>query len=232
MGEPIGDEEGYFCTDLPIILYKMISEMLTVAKKISNDLKDQVFGVIVEEMNSFSKSYVRELTKFKTKHLEDRGWPQYYHHYMVASVNNCHTLAENFTKLKEEFACDGQGSGSPFDDESPILEYMEFTAQKGCQLLCEEVMLDLKPVIEKVMTKEEWLDSNGGGDGPVDTICITVEDYASDFAPLRPGYLLNLIMEIERQVTVEYIRQILMKKIKFNPNEYENELERKSVAEQ
>ena len=65
--EPIGDEEGYFCTDLPIILYKMISEMLTVAKKISNDLKDQVFGVIVEEMNSFSQSYVRELTKFKTK---------------------------------------------------------------------------------------------------------------------------------------------------------------------
>ena len=27
-------------------------------------------------------------------------------------------------------------------------------------------------------------------------------------------------------------KQILMKKIKFNPNEYENELERKSVAEQ
>ena len=65
--EPIGDEDGYFCTDLPIILYKMISEMLTVAKKISNDLKDQVFIVVVEEMSQFSASYIRELTKFKNK---------------------------------------------------------------------------------------------------------------------------------------------------------------------
>jgi hypothetical protein len=64
---PIGDEGGYFCTDLPIILYKMISEMLAVAKRISNDLKNQVFAVIVHEMKNFSQSYIRELTKFKNK---------------------------------------------------------------------------------------------------------------------------------------------------------------------
>jgi len=60
--------------------------------------------------------------------------------------------------------------------------------------------------MEKIMTKDEWLDSNAAGDGPVDTICVTVEDYSRDFAPLRPDFLLNLFMEIERQVTVEYIR--------------------------
>lgn len=56
------------------------------------------------------------------------------------------------------------------------------------------------------MTKDEWLDANSAGDGPVDTICVTVEDYSRDFAPLRPDMLFNLIMEIERQVTVEYIK--------------------------
>ena len=65
--EPIGDEHGYFFTDLPIILYNMITEMLTVAKKISNELKDQVFAVIVEEMKNFGTSYARELNKFKLK---------------------------------------------------------------------------------------------------------------------------------------------------------------------
>ena len=99
-------------------------------------------------------------TDLLLKHLEDRGWPQYYHHYMVASVNNCHTLADNFTKLKSEFACDSQGSSSPFDDESPILEYMEFTAQKGCQLLCEEVMLDLKVTIANFIADFKIIDSH------------------------------------------------------------------------
>lgn len=56
------------------------------------------------------------------------------------------------------------------------------------------------------MKKDEWLDSHGAGDGPVDTICMTVEDYSRDFAPLKPDFLFSLIMEIERQCAVEYIK--------------------------
>ena len=70
----------------------------------------------------------------------------YYHHYMVASINNCHTLSDNFIKLKEEFAVEmvAQAGADPFGQASPIAEQMETTASKGCSLLCEEVMLDLK----------------------------------------------------------------------------------------
>ena len=64
----------------------------------------------------------------------------------------------------------------------------------------------LKPIFEKIMKKDEWLDTHGAGDGPVDTICMTVEDYSRDFAPLKPDYLFSLIMEIERQCAVEYIK--------------------------
>ena len=60
----------------------------------------------------------------------------------------------------------------------------------------------------KIMTKDEWLDSNAAGSGPVDTITVTVEDYSRDFAPLRPQYLFDLIMEIERKVAIEYIKVI------------------------
>ena len=61
------DEEGYFGTDLPIILHQMLSEILSVAKKISVELKDEVFNVIVEEMKSFSQSFIKELTEFQRK---------------------------------------------------------------------------------------------------------------------------------------------------------------------
>jgi len=68
----------------------------------------------------------------------------YYHHYMVASINNCHALSENFLKIKEEFGVEHSGGSDPFGQVSPIADEMEATAAKGCEYLVEEVMLDLK----------------------------------------------------------------------------------------
>ena len=104
------------------------------------------------------------------------------------------------------------------------------------------------------------------GNGPVETICATVEDYSNDFSLLQQDYLFYLLIELERLVTVEYIKSrlyryiqklrlgssdkiiwnhnmlwkkcktgskaIISKRLKFNPNPYENELERKQASEQ
>ena len=44
------------------------------------------------------------------------------------------------------------------------------------------------------------------GNGPVETICATVEDYSNDFSLLQQDYLFYLLIELERLVTVEYIK--------------------------
>ena len=85
---------------------------------------------------------------------------------------------------------------------------------------------------------------------PAETICATVEDYSADFSSLQNEYSLYLLKELERLVSVEYIKGIVIykmdkckninspvsaiisKRLKFNPNPYENEVERKEVADQ
>ena len=79
------------------------------------------------------------------KHFEDRGWPQNYHQYMVASINNCSALSENFSRLQKDFAIsESSDNKSPFDSESPIADLMDEVSNLASNLLCEEVMLDLK----------------------------------------------------------------------------------------
>lgn len=88
--------------------------------------------------------------RFKIKeifqHFEDREYPPCYHPYMVASINNCQILAENFMKIKEEFSIELPDDADPFG--SPIAAEMEETARQASELLCEEVMLDLEVKFE------------------------------------------------------------------------------------
>ena len=51
------------------------------------------------------------------------------------------------------------------------------------------------------------------GNGPVETICATVEDYSNDFSLLQQDYLFYLLIELERLVTVEYIKPRLYRNI-------------------
>ena len=65
--EPNADDLRYYCTDLPMIIYNMITEVLHVAKSISDDLKNKVYKIVGEEMEHFAKNFVDEMTRYKNK---------------------------------------------------------------------------------------------------------------------------------------------------------------------
>lgn len=230
---PIGDADGYFCTDLPVILAQMIAEILNVTKQISDDLKNRIFGDIVLEMKNFFELLIEALSDFKTQHLRTRNAAPWYHNYCVATINNCKTLSDNFDDIKAKFEIDTK-DGPAF--ESPIYKIAEDAAQRGCSFLVEEVMMDLAPTLGNIMTKNEWLESSGTPGGrPVDTIVATATDYSKDFASLRPEYLFSLIKELERLVTLRYVSAIILPssgKIKFSASGYENDSERREVSDQ
>ena len=143
--EPNADDKGYFCTDLPIILYNMITETLNVANSISNEMKNKVYDIVVEEMEIFGQSFIKAMSEYKTKHLEDRSLCPHYHKYMVASINNCKQIGENFDKIKEELKVESEADENPFDsDDSKIKGIMVEISNSGCKMLCEEVIIDLK----------------------------------------------------------------------------------------
>lgn len=100
---PSGDADGYFVTDLPVILAQMVSEILGVTKQISDEIKDRVFNDIVLEMREFFEKLIGALSEFKDQHLRTRNAAQWYHNYTVATINNCKTLADNFTDVAAKF---------------------------------------------------------------------------------------------------------------------------------
>lgn len=215
--EPNADDRGYLCTDLPIVLYKMCVEVLKVAAGISAELKNRVYDVVVDEMATFAESFTTAMGEYKTKHLADRGSNvvkiKYYHQYMVASINNCRQISDNFAKIQTELEIESEAADvNPFGqspmDESRIAQIMGDIANAGCKMFCEEVLIDLKPWFDKLLTKDDWLDNMSGG--PCQTICVTVEDYSQDFSALQPDYLFYLLVELERLVAIEYIKVLII----------------------
>ena len=128
-----------------IILFNMITETLNVANSISNEMKNKVYDIVVEEMEIFGQSFIKAMSEYKTKHLEDRSLCPHYHKYMVASINNCKQIGENFDKIKEELKVESEADENPFDsDDSKIKGVMVEISNSGCKMLCEEVIIDLK----------------------------------------------------------------------------------------
>ena len=73
---------------------------------------------------------------------------------MVASINNCRQISDNFGKIRTELEIESEAAEvNPFDQsddsESKIASIMTNIAHEGCNMFCEEVLIDLKVLSAK-----------------------------------------------------------------------------------
>nr|CAB3243986.1 exocyst complex component 3-like [Phallusia mammillata] len=246
--EPETDADGYYRTSLPVILFQMIQQTIQVAQTISDDLKRRVFDVCINEMNKFVRLYAEAIVSYKEEHFQDRELPIFYPLYMVAVTNNCEAFTEFAVKLQREM--NGEKvqtenlsselellqmdrefneieNDNPFvndEKDDPLAQFrreMDQVAQASCGYLLDEVFLDLKTHCTSLFTRS-WLTDRSA----VDTICVTIEDYYTDYVHLRPRYFAWIMREAERRVVVEYLRAVLGRRIKMN-----NQSERAKAGE-
>ncbi|XP_019739332.1 exocyst complex component 3 [Hippocampus comes] len=204
--EPEADQDGYYQTTLPAIVFQMFEQNLQVAAQIDGDFKEQVLKLCLKQMNSFLIRYREEAVAYKEEHLRDRQLPQCYVQYMIAIINNCQTFKESVNSLKRKYS----RSSEPTDSDAAIERTLNEVAKEGCQFLLDEVFLDLEHHLNELLTRK-WLT----GSHAVDTICVTVEDYFNDFNKIKKPFNQEMTSEALRRVVVDYIKAVMQKRITF-----------------
>ncbi|XP_054753696.2 exocyst complex component 3-like [Lytechinus pictus] len=221
--EPDADGEGYFRTQLAVIIFQMIEQNLQVSNQISKDLTTKVVLLCVEELQLFIDTYRDAIRDYKTSHMADRSQPRFFFQYMVAIVNNFHSFIE-FTKQLErrhlKLPVGETGSTSVF--QSLIGAFNKLAGESLGDLLWE-MFLDLEPHLNQIITRP-WFQHPGSP--ALDTVCITIEDYYNDFIHLRPNYLESLVKELEKRTVTAYVKGMLERRMTFKLYE-----ERKEAAE-
>ncbi|KAM7378674.1 hypothetical protein PAMP_004281 [Pampus punctatissimus] len=204
--EPEADQDGYYQTTLPAIVFQMFEQNLQVAAQIDGEFKEQVLKLCLKQMNAFLIRYREEAVAYKEEHLRDRQLPQCYVQYMIAIINNCQTFKESINSLKRKYS----QSSEPTDSDAAIGRTLNDVAKEGCQFLLDEVFLDLEHHLNELLTRK-WLT----GSHAVDTICVTVEDYFNDFNKIKKPFNQEMTSEALRRVVVEYIKAVMQKRITF-----------------
>ncbi|XP_068594136.1 exocyst complex component 3 [Cebidichthys violaceus] len=204
--EPEADQDGYYQTTLPAIVFQMFEQNLQVAAQIDGDFKEQVLKLCLKQMNTFLIRYREEAMTYKEEHLRDRQLPQCYVQYMIAIINNCQTFKESINSLKRKYS----QSSEPTDSDAAIERTLNEVAKEGCQFLLDEVFLDLEHHLNELLTRK-WVT----GSHAVDTICVTVEDYFNDFNKIKKPFNQEMTSEALRRVVVEYIKAVMQKRITF-----------------
>uniref|UniRef100_A0A8C2WE15 Exocyst complex component 3 n=1 Tax=Cyclopterus lumpus TaxID=8103 RepID=A0A8C2WE15_CYCLU len=204
--EPEADQDGYYQTTLPAIVFQMFEQNLQVAAQIDGDFKEQVLKLCLKQMNTFLIRYREEAMTYKEEHLRDRQLPLCYVQYMIAIINNCQTFKESINSLKRKYS----QSSEPTDSDAAIERTLNEVAKEGCQFLLDEVFLDLEHHLNELLTRK-WVT----GSHAVDTICVTVEDYFNDFNKIKKPFNQEMTSEALRRVVVEYIKAVMQKRITF-----------------
>ncbi|XP_025941208.1 exocyst complex component 3-like protein [Apteryx rowi] len=209
--EPETDHQGFFQSALPVIVMQMLNENIRVASLITGSLQQKVYSMAMEELEAFLGRLREALVQCGKEHQKDRTIPKYYVPYLLAVLNNNLALSSSVPSLHPDTA----------HSEVPVslraaLDRMQ---RKACQLLLEELLLDLQPLCMQLPSRK-WL----SGSQLVSSMCEVIDKYAKDFSRVRKPIFMLLLMESERLVTSQYLRALMQKKMVCKSEEERSQL--------
>nr|CAD7396422.1 unnamed protein product [Timema cristinae] len=220
------DQDGYFHTVAPVIIFQMIDQNLQVTKTISQELTFKALLLSMGQVTQYGKMYREAIVQFKIRHFEDRSQVPYFTHYIITIVNNCLHFVELAQQMKQLYWIPGLHDNEAASKLEALLSTFQQLRDEAAQFLLEEAFLDLELHFQDLVTSK-WLASSI----PVDTICVTLEDYFHDYVHLRLRNFDYVISEAQNLVGKKYVSAMLRKRISFKTYEERKEAALKILKE-
>ncbi|CAL1537794.1 unnamed protein product [Lymnaea stagnalis] len=225
---PDEDGDGFYNTQLPVIIFQMMEQNLQVANIIGQDLVKRVLELFAEELNRFANDYLSELRIYEERHVANRETPKFYVHYVIANANNCLAFGEYMKELRKRYIKNEFEEEQDDDTEQirkdpfqQLTDKFQSLAKNCCDYILEELFIDLTKCLSDLMTRN-WMSSAEG----VNTINATWADYHQDFLHLKPSMYEILLAKGQRRLIKEYVKALLSRKLSFKSYD-----ERKATAE-
>ncbi|KAM9623885.1 exocyst complex component 3-like protein isoform 3-T3 [Morphnus guianensis] len=209
--EPETDHQGFFQSALPVIVMQMLNENIRVASLITDSLQQKVYNMALEELEAFLGRLREALVQCGKEHQKDRTIPKYYVSYLLAMLNNNLALSSSVSFLHPDTA----RREVPMSLQA-ALDRMQ---KKACQLLLEELLLDLQPLCLQLPSRK-WL----SGSQLVSSMCEVIDKYAKNFSRVRKPVFMLLLTESELLVTSQYLRALMQKKMVCKSKEERGQL--------
>ncbi|XP_073949311.1 exocyst complex component 3-like [Choristoneura fumiferana] len=213
-------------THAPVIVFQMIDQNLQVTETISKEITFKALMLSIEQVTRYGNMYREGVLQFKNSHFADRSRVVYFTHHMITIVNN----SEQFVRLAQHTQARHWPPGrhdAPAERKfDTLLDTFQKLRDEAARFLLEEAFLDLEVHFDDLFTSK-WVASSI----PVDTICVTLEDYFQDYNHLREKNFEYVINEAQNLVYKKYITAMLSKKVTFKTPEEAQQAATKIVKE-
>lgn len=213
---PEEDQDGFFHTDTPVIIFQMIDQNLQVTKTISQALTHKALILSMDQVAKYGVMYREAIRQFKNKTLEDRSKVPFFTNYMITIVNNCSIFVELAQQMKQHYWQNDFNKEESSTQFNFLLKTFQDLRDEVCEFILEEAFLDLESHFQNLFTTT-W--ATNLAHSPVGTICVTLKDYFGDYVHLREKNFESVISKAENLVAKRYISALLQRKIIFKTDE-------------
>lgn len=215
-----------FHTHAPVIIFQMIDQNLQVTATISKDITFKALVLSIEQVNRYGKMYRDGVIQFKNSHFSDRSRVAYFTHHMITIVNNSEQMVRLAQQTQTRHWPPGLHNPPAEAKFDAMLNTFQNLRDEAAQFLLEEAFLDLEVHFDELFTPK-WLLSSI----PIDTICVTLEDYFQDYNHLREKNFEYVINEAQNLVYKKYVTAMLGKKVVFKTVEESQQAATKIMKE-
>ncbi|XP_063621200.1 exocyst complex component 3 [Cydia splendana] len=213
-------------THAPVIIFQMIDQNLQVTQTISKEITFKALMLSIEQVTRYGNMYREGVLQFKNSHFSDRSRCAYFTHHMITIVNNSEQMVRLAQQTQARHWPPGRHDAPAERKFDTLLDTFQKLRDEAARFLLDEAFLDLEVHFDDLFTSK-WLPSSI----PVDTICVTLEDYFQDYNHLREKNFEYVINEAQNLVYKKYITAMLSKKVSFKTVEEAQQAATKIVKE-